>query len=148
MNDINTGLNKLSTSPPQKAQLNTLLTDTWERYKNTTDYQGKNETERRKVNLNTMLQVIDKEDGWLNTVIDAVSDIPEKDEAMRVIGQNPKEWGKIPLKDIKLYFFNKPEDPGADWKREHPSISPLIGIIPDSASILTNYFKTMEDKLQ
>lgn len=147
VSDINTALGKLSTTPNQKAQLNTLLTNTWERYKKTTDYQTKNDQERRKVNLNSMLKEIDKEDGWLNTVIDAVSDVPEKDAAMRVIGQNPKEWGKISLKDIKRYFLNKPENPGSDWKKDHPTISPLIGSIPDSMSILTNYFKTMEEEL-
>jgi hypothetical protein len=39
-----------------------------------------------------MLASIEQEDGWFNAVINAVSDVPEKEAAMRVIGQNPQEW--------------------------------------------------------
>lgn len=95
-----------------------------------------------------MLAALEKEDGWLNQVIDAVSDEPEKKEALKVIGKNPKEWGKIPLKDIKRYFLNIPDDPGATWRNTHPTISALIDIVPNSVSILTNYFRTMQDEIQ
>jgi len=90
--DIQGGLEKLQKEPNQKAQLNTLLRNTWERYKKTEEYKKKSEIERKKVTLDTMLAAIELEDGWLNEIIDPLSSKPEKDAAMRVIGQNPKEW--------------------------------------------------------
>ncbi len=95
-----------------------------------------------------MLAAIELEDGWLNDVIDSISSKPEKDAAMRVIGQNPATWGKISLRDIKQYFLNDPKDPGSDWKKNHPTITPLLGNISDSTSILTNYFTTMKEDLK
>lgn len=146
---IKDSLEKLQKEPNQKAQLNTLLKDTWERYKKTEKYTTDGADKSKTTPLKDMLAVIEKEDGWFNTVIiDTISDEPEKKEALKVIGQNPKEWGKISLKDIKLYFLNIPKIPDNNWRTNHPTISPLISKIPDSTSILTNYFKTMEVELK
>lgn|GEM_PF-2692250 len=146
-NTIDTSLNKLATLPNQKAQLNTLLVDTFERYKKTKSYK-KNPENLKKSTLNMMLAAIETEDGWFNEVINLVSDIPEKDAAMKVIGQNPKIWGKIPLRDIKSYFLNVPIDPGSEWKANHPIICELINTVPDSVSIMTNYFTARTIEIQ
>jgi hypothetical protein len=108
--EIESALDKLETSPNQKVQLNTLLTDTWERYQDTEEYKKKDETKRKQVTLDTMLAAIELEDGWLNSLIDPISSKPEKDAAMRVIGQNPKQWWSIKVQDLHKYFVNTSTD--------------------------------------
>lgn len=59
-----------------------------------------------------MLAVIEKEDGWLNRVIDVVSDEPEKKEALKVIGQNPAAWGQLSMRQIRQGILRQSPLPG------------------------------------
>lgn len=148
MSDIRKGLGKLPQSPNnQRAQLNTLIKDTWERYKKTDKYTQDGPDMSKRTNLADMLAAIETEDNWLNKTIDVASDEPEKQKALKVICQNPKEWSKISIGDIKQYFLNKPEDPGSDWRNKH-AIGKLIAEcasrttnpIPNPTGILGDYF--------
>lgn len=123
---ISAGLDKLKKDPNQKAQLNVLLTNTWERYQKTNKFSQQNEKERKTTNLSDMLANIEAEDGWFNTVVDFVSDEPEKVEAMKVIGQNPKAWGNLTLKELNNHFGATPSQPNsvisaniAEYKAHH-----------------------------
>ena len=123
---ISAGLDKLKKDPNQKAQLNVLLTNTWERYQKTNKFSQQNEKERKTTNLSDMLANIEAEDGWFNTVVDFVSDEPEKVEAMKVIGQNPKAWGNLTLKEFNNHFGATSSQPNsvisaniAEYKAHH-----------------------------
>lgn len=144
---IQKSFNKLSPIPNQKAQLNTLLKNTWERYKKTSKFASDGWNATKKTTLNTMLAEIEKEDGWFNDIVGFVSNKPETDAAYKVIGQNPAAWGKIPLKDIKSYFLNDPRNPGADRGKEFPEIASLLTTIPNSTNIIVAFLKTKTSAL-
>jgi len=150
---IKTWLNKLPTGPEnQQAQLNTLAKDTWERYQKTQQFTTNGWKDKAKTtNLADMLAAIEKEDGWLNAIISKVSNEPKRKEALKVIGQNPKEWSKISIGDIKKYFLNQPEPPADDWRKTHKIVQLIneckkrtINPIANPTGILIDYFKTQD----
>jgi hypothetical protein len=108
---ISSGLDKLQKDPNQKEQLNVLLKNTWERYQKTNKFSQQDEKERKTTNLSDMLASIEAEDGWFNSIVDRVSSLPEKEAAMRVIGQNPKAWGNLTLRELTGYFTATPHQP-------------------------------------
>lgn len=112
--NIKDALGKLKKEPDQKAQLDTLLKDTWERYKKTKKYTTDGADKSKTTNLADMLKEIEKEDGWLNKVIDTVSNAPEKREALRVIGQNPQGWGECTLGELETTFTPFGDERDAD----------------------------------
>jgi hypothetical protein len=130
---ISSGLDKLQKDPNQKEQLNVLLKNTWERYQKTNKFSQQDEKERKTTNLSDMLASIEAEDGWFNSIVDRVSSLPEKEAAMRVIGQNPKAWGNLTLKELTSYFGTTSSQPNSvisanieEYKARHGGNPDLI----------------------
>jgi hypothetical protein len=94
--------------------------------------------------LKDMLAAIETEDGWLNAIIDKVSNEPERQAAIKVIGQNPAAWGKVTIKEIREHFLSNPSASNPviealiqDCKISQPTLQNPLGILID-------YFKNQD----
>lgn len=97
-------LSKLDTIHDRPA-LNTILRDTWRKYRNTPNF---NIERAKKVTLQEMITEIDKNEGWMDRLMQFGENGAAK-EALQIIGQNPLEWAGLPLLEMRKYFdpFNE-----------------------------------------
>lgn len=92
-------LSKLDTVHDRPA-LNTILQDTWRKYRNTPNF---NIEKAKKVTLQEMITEIDKNENWMDHLIQFGKAEKSKD-ALQIIGQHPLEWANLPLLEIRKFF--------------------------------------------